>query len=172
LNAKNLSSWNFKVSKNWNQNLPSSGLKDLYIKNVLNFKIKNSMERSRYKIEDLKLIEAHDRKQLFDMSSPSMAICRETQVEIIFDMSVPKIKFNLKKECKETFDMKSDLLRYMVEFAEKNGHFSEFGSHICLKMGNEFEAYIRIAADKFYALHPHRDSFLTNFRNADDYFET
>ncbi len=177
LNAKNLGSWHFKITKNWNVNLPSNGLKDLYIKNVKNYKNKNSMDLMRYKTGDLNKIRVLKGSEVTYKPFSFEAFYKKKQLNISFDMNVPKIVFDIRKKFIDTFqsfgELKSDLLRSMVDCADKNGYFGKnLGSHICFQMGSNFEAYLRVAPEKFYEIHPNREVFLANFEKTEHYFET
>jgi len=177
INEKQLNSRNFKVTKNWDKDLPSSSIKELYLKNVFNYKKKFSMELENYKRLEIDAIQGFDEEKLCLNGQAMTEFCGNNKVNVSFDVNAPLIRFALKERVtSQKAELKGVLLRSMVDYALQSGHFEKTsGSHICLKMDGEFsvEAYVRIGGDRFYLVHPQRKRFLENFAKPGlIYFET
>jgi len=171
---KKLNEQDFKVTEKWDKNLKHSSKKELYLKNVWNYKNKLSEELEKYKLREIEAIKGFDEEKL---GQTMTEFCGNNEVNVSFDVNAPLIRFALKEGVTyQMADLKGVLLRSMVDYAFKSGHFEKTsGSHICLKMNGEsqFEAYVRIGGDWFYSVHPERKRFLENYEKSGlIYFET
>lgn len=172
LEEKNLDVQDFAVSKNWNQKLKNTGIKDLYVKNVVNYTSKNNAISKEYQEEELEIIKNFDKSKI--VLKYIMPFLNKHSVELVYDDKMPILRFVPKEKFRTGGrDMKVLMLRTLVDYANKNEYFEKSGgSHICLRMGGEFEAFLRIRADKFYLIHPQRDQFLENFERSEYFVDT
>lgn len=168
-NEKNLHINEMSSSKNWNMDLPSSDLKDLYIKNVINYNVSNHENSMKYKKKEIISIKSSQANKVPKISRYIIPFYNKSNMKIEYDSHIPKISINLKKNVKDKWNIESvkfETLKSLIDYSKKNGYFEKNnGSHVCLKMYQNVEGYLRISADRYYDLHPLPDSFLKNFED-------
>ena len=167
---------NFTPTSNWVAKSPDSNyktMKEVYIKNVLDFK-KQAIETSfKYKQRELELIQI---KKSSSRSNSSSSISVNNDYELSFDFSEPKLKFSNKRQKEiahlNRLDSNEKLLHEMCQFALNQGLFrKDNGCHICVNLNTSeiSSGYLHVSADSYFCMHPFPEIFLKNFQNLDEY---
>ena len=156
----------FKPTKCWKIHGIES-IKNLYIKNVINYKKLALQSSTYYKIGELNIIKS-------GMASKIKISFKSETFDYTFDLKEPKIHFKLKHsiQMNNPIEDKVKLIKTMVQFATVNGFFSKTsGAHICLNLQSQdqVEGYLRLSIDKFYQVHPLPEIFLKNFQKINEY---
>jgi hypothetical protein len=141
---------------------------DIYVKNVLDYKIKTWKNSEKYQQKELNIIRQLTHESYFQVNHENY---NSPLFEIEFDLVEPKLKLMPKVSNHSQIGMQA--IKLMCKFAVDHGYFEKNnGCHICLNISsdsNHTYGYMHLSADNFYRMHPARDLFFANFQNLTSY---
>ena len=150
---------NYKPTKNWEIIEKDSKPANLYVRNVLNYKVSQLKKTKDYQNQDIVKLKNFDTKSKY-----LLPFSNQSLINIEFEDDKPIVKFKLKKP--HQFQQKI-LLEAMINFAEKNGYFMKSsGSHICLNIKDSIlSAYLLVGGEDYVKIHPSPATFLNKYQN-------
>jgi hypothetical protein len=177
---KDISFDNFKITKDWQirderiktKELYVKIIKELYVKNVLNYENAKKIKSQKYFKEDyrkaLDFINSKHNQTRINVDS--------SLVNLVFDNQKPNLVLTLKKQINDIDDTKL-LLDEMKKICLDLGLFdssTKKGCHVCVdfrkrKLINN-TGYIAFSVDEYCKIVPYPREFLNNFETIQPYY--
>ena len=150
---------NFKPTKNWEIIEKSSKPANLYVRNVLNYKLSQLKKTKDYQNQDIVRLKNFETKSKY-----LLPFSHQSLINIEFEDDRPIVKFKLKAPQQSEQKI---LLEAMVNFADKNGYFvKNSGCHICLNIKDSIlNAYLLVSGTDYAKIHPSPATFLNEYKN-------